>query len=88
MKSCENQLEIEGIGQQLFDIDIWKKNNGIFTFKSGGMPKFWSAWNEIEDPVEFLNNYGGDAFGYGDSEKEAIIEFCEIEKIEIPFHWK
>jgi len=81
------QLGIEGIGQQKATLSDWKKQNGIFTHKSDICEKQWTAWNEIESPCDFLSEYGGEAFGFGATEKAAILDFCEKENIKPPFWW-
>lgn len=83
------QLGLVGIGQKKCTLGMWKKENEIFTHHAAHMdsPK-WTCWDELEDPEDFLSNFGPDYMGYGDSEKEAILDFCEKCKVEIPFWWK
>ena len=85
----ESQLELEGIGQQKFTLSMWKKQNGIFTHKSPLYDQShpWTCWDEMESPVDFLDKYGMDSFGYGNTEKEAIEDFCDDNDIELPFFW-
>lgn len=89
--SGETQLEIDGIGQQLATLEDWKAQNKIFTHRSEYHEVFngpvWSCWDEIEDPFEFDEKYSFNAMGYGDTEKEAIIDFCINEEIALPFWW-
>lgn len=84
----EQQLSIDGIGQQKATIANWKKENRVYTHfsamtSSGGLP--WSSWTENPDPIDELSRYGDSAFGFGNSEKEAIIDVCKKQKIKLPF---
>ena len=82
------QLTIDGIGQQLTTLAQWKKENNIFTHKNDcddALP--WSAWDEIESPFEFADKYSFDAIVRGNSEKQAILKYCEQEQIKPPFWW-
>ena len=82
------QIEIEGIGQQLATLEGWKNQNQIFTHKSHiDDDKKWNAWGETESPFDFLHKYGDSAFGFGETEKEAILNYCEQENIKPPFWW-
>ncbi len=81
------QLGIEGIGQQLATLADWKKQNNIFTHKGIIEDKPWSAWSELESPFDFLHEYGDSAFGFGKTEKVAILNYCEQENINPPFWW-
>lgn len=82
------QLGLAGIGQQLMTLATWKKENQIFTHKSFLDDDLrWSAWDEIEDFHDFMSTYGPDCIARGNSEKEAILKFCEWNGIEPPFWW-
>jgi len=82
------QLSIEGIGQQKATLGDWKKVNKIYTWNSPGCGDHpWTCWDEMESPGDFGDKYGFDAMGFGATEKEAIIEYCEKEEIELPFWW-
>lgn len=85
----KHQLEIPGIGQQLATLADWKKDNSVFTHHADHMPADenpWCAWDEIESPSHFLEKFG-DLFGYGKTEKAAIIDFCGQHDIKLPFWW-
>ncbi len=88
-KKAAIQLEIPGIGQQLATLDDWKAENDIFTHNSGfsddGLP--WSAWSGIESPHDFGHEHSFDSMGYGNTEKDAIVQYCLKEKIRLPFWW-
>ena len=47
----------------------------------------WTCWGETKDPAEFLGKYGDHSFGFGGSEKVAILDFCKKHDIEPPFWW-
>tara|TARA_Y100001936_G_scaffold248197_1_gene295543 strand:+ start:452 stop:715 length:264 start_codon:yes stop_codon:yes gene_type:complete len=84
------QLEIDGIGQQKMTLSKWKATNDIHTHNSPHMDEprlYWTCWGEIKDPAEFLGKYGDHAFGFGGSEKTAILDFCKKHDIEPPFWW-
>lgn len=86
----EPQLELEGIGQQKATLADWKAGNNIYTFYSENMAGEecpWSCWDEIESPIDFMEQYGCDSIGVGETEKEAIIEFCMDNEIKLPFWW-
>lgn len=83
-----NQLEIAGIGQQKITLAMWKNENQIFTHNAGSEEEFpWTCWDEIESALEFGETYSFEAMGFGKTEKEAILNFCEEEKIDPPFWW-
>ncbi len=84
------QLEIAGIGQQIATVSDWKKENDVYTHKSWGLPAGdnpWNAWCGNPDAGDHLNNKGEDAFGFGETEKEAILNLCSKEEIKPPFWW-
>ena len=85
INNCAQQIEIEGVGQQLATLATWKKENLIFT-RLGNFGE-WTCWDEIECPIEFLNRYGGEAIACAATEKEAIRKFCHEEGVELPFWW-
>lgn len=85
-----NQLELDGIGQQLAKLSDWKKENNIFTHNSMvNDPEYknWSCWDEIEGALDFMDKYGYDAIALAHTEKEAIIKFCTDNDIKLPFWW-
>ena len=85
-----NQLEIGGIGYQKVSLSDWKKENDIRTHHAPHMKgecPTWSCWDEFESPEDFLSKHGDIWMGFGDSEKEAIMDFCLKCKIELPFWW-
>lgn len=89
--TTEMQLEIEGIGQQLATLADWKKDHAVFTHKSWAShhgEKPWNAWAGNPRPLDHLETNGEGAFGFGETEKEAILNLCEKENIEPPFWWK
>lgn len=81
------QLEIEGIGQQKATLSDWKRDNKIYTWHSPGCDHEWSCWDEIESPHDFGHTYSFDAMGFGNTEKEAILDYCQKEGIAPPFWW-
>lgn len=90
MRMSERQLDIPGIGQQKAKLSDWKKENKVFTHHAPHMADCnpWCAWNEILSPDDYLNRYGGEAFGYGKSEKSAILDLCDKDDdIKLPFWW-
>lgn len=80
------QLEIEGIGQQLATLDQWKIDNNIFTHKTY-CEEPWSCWNEIECALDFADKYGMEAICVGNTEKQAVTSFCFENQINMPFWW-
>lgn len=91
MSATSQQLEIEGIGQQKATLSQWKIDNSVFTHHSPhleGNGFTWSCWGESSDPEQFLSKYGDNSFGFGNSEKSAILSFCNKHNIEIPFWWR
>ena len=85
-----NQLELVGIGQQKMTLEQWKKDNNIFTHRHY-VPtedeKLWSCWDELESPHDFIDKYGQQAIAMSMTEKQAILDFCFDNEIEIPFWW-
>ena len=84
------QLEIDGIGQQKYTLAMWKVDHKIFTFHAPHMQgrcPTWSCWDEIKCPIEFIGKYGDHNQGFGNTEKEAILDFCEKQNIKPPFWW-
>jgi len=79
------QLEINGIGQQCMTLDQWKKDNNIFTHKTND--DRWSCWDEYESVEEFSSKYSYAFVALGKSEKEAILNFCNANDIAPPFWW-
>jgi hypothetical protein len=47
----------------------------------------WCAWRFIENPADALGKQGDDWWGFGESEKSAILDLCDIYKIKPPFWW-
>lgn len=92
MKRAEQQLTIPGIGQQLADLDWWKKETGVYTQEIKGIAWntegfVWGAWSGFESPVIFICQNQPDDMGYGDTEREAILAYCEKANIDKPFWW-
>lgn len=84
----EHQLTIDGIGQQKATLSDWKNQKGVYTHKSDySMPEPWSAWAHSANPLDLLEKYGDGCFGFGNTEKAAILNLCLIENIEPPFWW-
>ena len=83
------QLEIDGIGQQRATLSEWKSQNNIFTYhaKFADDHTKWTCWDKIEDPSEFLGKYGDHCFGFGLTEKAAILNFCQKHRVKPPFWW-
>jgi len=81
------QLDIPGIGQQLATLAEWKAQNKIYTQMINSEDYDWSAWDEIESPHEFGSKFGFDCMGLGNSEKEAILNYCGKQNIDPPFWW-
>ena len=84
------QLGIEGIGQQKYTLSMWKAEHNIFTHHSPHMPDKetnWSCWDEYECPSDFISNYSDSAMGYGETEKDCILNFCQDNEIKPPFWW-
>jgi len=85
------QLEINGIGQQVMTPDEWKQQNNIFTRElndddlDDGVR--WACWDEHECVEEFASIYSYDSVALGESEKEAILSFCNANDIAPPFWW-
>ena len=67
----------------------WKHQNSVFTHKADyDMPEPWAAWANDPNPLERLSCCCGDnCFGFGNTEKEAILKLCHIEHIPAPFWW-
>ena len=85
---AEMQLEIDGIGQHKMTLCVWKQQNVVYTHRSDkGVPEPWSAWAHTSSPLDRLEEEGTDAFGYGTTEKEAILNLCAIENIPPPCWW-
>jgi hypothetical protein len=62
-------------------IRSWKQQNNIHTYYSPHLSKEeqkWSCWQGTENPPD-----DPDILGYGNTEKEAIIDFCKKENIQI-----
>ena len=83
------QLEIEGVGQQKMTLNDWMNAHTIFTHHAPHMngDKRWTCWDEFRDPGEFLGCHGDHCFGFGSSQKEAVMDFCKNHEIEPPFWW-
>jgi len=98
MKRQEQQLEIPGIGQHLADLDWWKSENVIFTKDLGETssmfgPIFrWECWRIHKSKVIYLcqtpaGTKDDSVIGYGDTERESILDFCGKLNIDEPFWW-
>lgn len=87
---AEQQLELEGIGQQKYTLAMWKKENKIYTHLADHMEddRRWSCWDEFESPLDFGEKYSYDAMAVAGTEKKAIEKFCDENDIKLPFWWK
>jgi len=88
----EAQLGIPGIGQKKVTLSMWKKENEIFTHhakhldgQEGENP--WTCWEGCESPFDVVEGYGITAFGFGLTEKEAILDYCKANEKKPPFWW-
>ncbi len=85
-----NQIGLPGIGQQKITLSMWKSENKIFTHceaEQNADCDRYTCWDEIKDPVEFGHEHGFDCMGFGNTEKEAILDYCKKEQIKPPFWW-
>ena len=82
------QLGIIGIGQKKYTLAMWKEENKIFTHHAPHMPEpCWSCWDQIEDPGDFISNHGDHNMGFGETERQSIMDFCRKQEIKPPFWW-
>ena len=85
-----NQIGLPGIGQKKMTLSMWKKENNIYTLHLIDHEEVWNSWacwDEIENPLDFMEKYNNMAPGYGKTEKDAILDFCNKEEIKPPFWW-
>jgi len=83
------QLEIDGIGQQKYQLSDWKREHKVFAHHAPHMEEStWSSWHGIDCPSEFLGRYGDSAFGFGMTERECLDDLLEKwPDIPRPFWW-
>ena len=79
MRVKEQQLTLPGV--ELANLELWKLANGVHTGEIKGLAwnkenHSWAAWTDYESPVIFMCQNDHEEMGYGETEKAAILDYC------------